>query len=313
MRGWTLVVAVMALLASCRDGRKALLPESTGRAYEALIVGDSKATDIVRSVLQEPMEGLPQQEPWFDVSVADSKKLNATLRSARCLIVTTIGENSGNSISVGYDVYAAPQVVVRIKATSAEQLSRMMRTRATTLRELLTENEMKTARQQLERRHNTEAERTVRQMFGVEMRIPEDMTSSKRGDNFLWLSNNAADGMQNICLYIYKKGIATDGIDWRTLRDSVMAANIPGEEPGMVMRTATEGLTTSSRDGTTICRGLWEMEGDMMGGPFVSLAVADTVRKHIVVAEAFVYAPSREKRNLLRQTEAALQTLRTAP
>ena len=57
-------------------------------------------------------------------------------------------------------------------------------------------------------------------------------------------------------------------------------------------------------------RGLWRMEGDMMGGPFVSVARLDEQNNRVVVAEGFVYAPETDKRNFIRRIEAALYTLR---
>ena len=57
-------------------------------------------------------------------------------------------------------------------------------------------------------------------------------------------------------------------------------------------------------------RGLWRVEGDMMGGPFVSLARLDEQNNRVIVAEGFVYAPETEKRNYIRRIEAALYTLR---
>ena len=58
-----------------------------------------------------------------------------------------------------------------------------------------------------------------------------------------------------------------------------------------------------------VLRGLWRMEGDMMGGPFVSHAQLDEARQRVIVAEGFVYAPETDKRNFLRRIEAALFTL----
>ena len=96
-----------------------------------------------------------------------------------------------------------------------------------------------------------------------------------------------------------------------------MKANIHGEQPGMHMTTAQAELTTYPLlNDTTYClRGLWEMTGDMMGGPFVSISCGHSNPTESigsgkqVVAEAFVFAPSQKKRNLVRQLEAVLQTL----
>ncbi|NLI63696.1 MAG: DUF4837 family protein, partial [Bacteroidales bacterium] len=57
-------------------------------------------------------------------------------------------------------------------------------------------------------------------------------------------------------------------------------------------------------------RGLWKVKGDFMGGPFVSHARVDEVNQRVIVAEVFVYAPDKLKRNLIRQIEASLYTLR---
>jgi hypothetical protein len=51
------------------------------------------------------------------------------------------------------------------------------------------------------------------------------------------------------------------------------------------------------------------MEGDMMGGPFVSHARVDRPNGRVVVVEGFVYSPKGLKRNLIRQMEAVLYTL----
>ena len=56
-------------------------------------------------------------------------------------------------------------------------------------------------------------------------------------------------------------------------------------------------------------RGLWEMENDMMGGPFVSYSQVDTAKNIVVVTEGFIYAPEKRKRDYIREMEAALQTL----
>jgi len=57
-------------------------------------------------------------------------------------------------------------------------------------------------------------------------------------------------------------------------------------------------------------RGLWKiLDGEAMGGPFVSLTRLDQVNGRVVTAEAFLYAPGQKKRNALRQIEAILYTL----
>ena len=47
-----------------------------------------------------------------------------------------------------------------------------------------------------------------------------------------------------------------------------------------------------------------------MGGPYVSHMRLDEKNQRIIVAEVFVYSPDKLKRNLIRQMEASLYTLR---
>lgn len=51
-------------------------------------------------------------------------------------------------------------------------------------------------------------------------------------------------------------------------------------------------------------------EGDFMGGPYVSHVRLDKVNQRIIVSEIFVYSPDKMKRNLVRQMEASLYTLK---
>jgi len=57
-------------------------------------------------------------------------------------------------------------------------------------------------------------------------------------------------------------------------------------------------------------RGLWKiLDGEAMGGPFVSLTRLDQVNGRVVTAEAFLFAAGQKKRNAMRQMEAILYSL----
>lgn len=147
--------------------------------------------------------------------------------------------------------------------------------------------------------------------MGCTLTIPEGMTLSRKAKDFLWFSDNGASIMRNICLYSYPAE-AMDTALVIQKRDSVMRQNMPGEEPQMYMKTEA-GLPVGyqwSAGGILRTSGWWEMEGDMMGGPFVSHSRLDKKRGRILVAEAFLYAPDRDKELPLQRLEEALQTLR---
>ena len=76
------------------------------------------------------------------------------------------------------------------------------------------------------------------------------------------------------------------------------------------MKTVPTSLIQSHAEGRDIIRGLWEMEGDAMGGPFVAHCWKDSVTGKTMTALAFVYAPEMKKRNKIKQLEAVLYTMK---
>ena len=310
-----LLLTAIVALCSCSGGPQSLLPKSGGRPYEVLLVAsDRRCAAVADSVLTQDMPLLPQREPMFDVSLIDTTRFNQTTRLARCIVIVTVNPAVFTSTRIRYEknVWARPQLVVYVNTPSASQLSQYMAKAGHRLTSLLTRAEINTAISTLRAGSNRKAESSIRRMFGWDMRIPAEMKAGKTGRNFIWLSDNRPDRMRNICVYSYS-GTTLDAHRALAARDSVMRLNIPGELDGMYMQTTpgsvTAGLATEDGRTMMISRGLWEMRNDAMGGPFVSYSVVDSANSRIIVAEAFVYAPGTNKRNLIRSAEAALYTL----
>lgn len=320
MRWLTLFVLAAALaLCSCGDGRRSLLPKSGGRPYEVLLLpatGERDAARPIGGILAGDMEGLPQPEPLFDVSLTDSTHFNQAAKLARSIVIVNIDPALFTDTRIRYEknVWARPQMVVYVNAPDTASLRADLPRIGKALVDLLVRFELNNEIAMLNAGSNTGAEAVADSMFGCRIKIPGDMKASRQGHGCLWLSDNAASGMRNICIYSYRgNGLSPE----RALaaRDSVMRENIKGERDGMymqtVVRTVTCGTTKEHGREVMVMRGLWEMKDDAMGGPFVAHSVVDTPRGRVIVAEAFVYAPEMKKRNLLRKLEAALYTLRT--
>lgn len=308
MRTGCLLILTMILLVAC-DGGNALQPKSGGRPYEVLTVDDRDS--IIYKVLDKDVDGLPQREPSFDISSTDGVHFDQTARTARAVVKVTEDSTLYTETRIRYErnVYARPQIIVYITTPSRMELGKAMGKDAAKLRNLLTNFEMGVETAILKKKHNPRAEEKIRKMFGVEMLVPADMQSDKTGKDFIWLSNNTGSGMQNICIY------SAASLDVTRVRDSVMRKNIPGERRGMYMKTNAasvirQKMTAGDRrlDKVELVRGLWEMENDAMGGPFVLHVFRKGDR--YIYAEAFVYAPEMKKRNKIRQTEAALYSIK---
>lgn len=299
----SLILCALLLMAAC-NGRQTVLPSSSGTPFDVILMGDS--TDCVRQTLEADVPGLPQCEPLFHVTTADPKQMATATRLARSIVIVDIDSRQYTRISLRQEknVYATPQTIVHLHAPSADTLRQYLSANNSLVR-LLLRHEYNAEAARLRSHHNPKAEAAIRRMFGCTMSIPSTMTASKRGKDFIWLSDNSAYGMTNICVY-------TSGN-----RDSVMRINIKGETDEMYMTTVAQSVTRQQvyphGQTVTVTRGLWEMKGDAMGGPFVSHTITDSLSGRTIVAEAFVYAPSMPKRNLLLRAEAALYTLSVTP
>lgn len=297
---WLITLAtVCCLLTGCH--RSPLQPQSGGKPYEVVLTGDIDSA--VYRQLTLDVEGLPQPEPWFDVVVGQEQPL------ARNIVKVDADSVRYTRTHIRYeqDVNAAPQLIVYIHTPSGTALRREMPALGERLRRLLAQAESDRTRHYLSERHNSQAEDTIRKMFGIELSVPDDLTAQRRDKDFIWLSNTSAEAQRCLCVYAVRHAYAANDM---SIRDSVMKRHIKGETDAMYMRTTpgtVSAYSYTARDGRReyVARGLWEMEGDAMGGPF-SQHIIPIDSTLTIVVEAFVFAPGMKKRNMMRQLEAAI-------
>ena len=312
------LLLLLILMTGCQKGRNGQLPASTGQPYEVVVEGDTDS--IVTQILTADVPGLPQPEPLCNVINVKRGRLKGSYLMVRTRIVVEIDpRNKEFSAKSSKDMNASPQLVIRIKAKSAEQLRAMLYNKvaskegepsldvevskneevnknAQLLRNLIDQSELQHLASLI--KQNPEKQKEVKRMFGLNMKIPASLDASKKAKDFLWLSNNASTGMQNLLIFKVsnnKQKVSNNEQKARNNEqiDSILKRNMVGETDNMYMSIP------QLRE-----RGLWEMKGDAMGGPYVMR------RKGNIVIIAFVYAPEMKKRNLTKQLEAVLSTIR---
>ena len=285
---------LLLFLASCSTGgRNGKLPKSTGMPYEVVLEGDTDS--IVTKMLTEDVTGLPQPEPLCRLIQVKKGKTRGNYLLVRTRIVVNIGVRDF-SVTLRHDENASPQNIIRITAQSAQQLRE--RLNGEKLRHIVDEVELKHLADIISgnpSKQNREMQDEIKKMFGIDMKIPAAMNASKKAKDFIWISNNASSGMQNLLVFKVKNEHQID---------SILRTNMPGETDSMYM--VIPHLSE---------RGLWEMKGDAMGGPYVmhrihrqtSQAAKQGYNLYII---AFVYAPEMKKKILIKQLEAAISTIK---
>ena len=328
---YLLLVFVTVLVSACSGksgnqtggGKSILMPPASGRPYELLVVinqdmWERPAGRALYNVLDKDVPGLPQSERSFRIMFTDPTNFDSTLKLVRNIIIVQVDEKrfTQPKMSAAKDVYAAPQAILTIQAPTEASLGGFITENTNKIIDYFTTQEMNRQMQVLEPNHSEFISNKVKEMFDCDVWVSGELSSFKEGEDFYWFGTNTATRDRNFVIYSYPyTAYDTFTKEYFThKRDSVMRVNIPGAREGMYMETDTlmtkvKGLNVQGQYALE-ARGLWRVKADMMGGPFVSHARVDTVNNRVVVAEVFVYSPDTRKRDLIRQMEASLYTLR---
>ena len=299
-----------------------MLPNASGLPYEMLVVMDDEQWErplgrAVFNVLDTDVPGLPQSERSFRITrVAPSGMSSNMFRIMRNIIKVDIQNiYTQPKLKFARDVYAYPQMVMTLQAPDEASLAQYVEDNAQSIIDFFTRAEMNREISNLREEHNLDVSRLAKEILGVDVWVPWEVNKYKKGKDFLWASTNSEKKDMNIVLYSYPYTDAnTFTLDYfLNKRDSVMKANIPGGPEGSYMTTQHDYVYV--KDATVhgkyaqVARGLWRVQGDRMGGPFVSHSRVDEVNGRVIVAEIFIYAPESLKRDLVRRMEAALYTV----
>jgi len=297
-----------------------LLPNASGAPYEVLVVMDDNlwkgdAGRALFDVLSANTPGVAQAENMFRISRISPVHLDNMTKVARNIIIVEISEKySKSKIAYKKNAWAKPQAVVIINAPDVESFINVMIEYNEAITEFLVNYERERQIAFNRKNHNREATEKVKEIFGVQLYIPSNLKKFTTANHFFWASNMSLEKRQDIIVYSYPYTDPNTFTKEFLLqkRDSVLRANLPGPKEGSYMateRTRFEpSFKTIWKNGRYCAeiRGWWRVEGDMMGGPFISHTQLDEINNRVITVEGFVYAPGHAKRNLIRQLEAVV-------
>lgn len=305
-----------------KSKKSIMMPNASGLPYEMLVVMDDEQWErplgrAVFEVLDSDVPGLPQSERSFRITRVDPSGMKSNMfRIMRNIIKVDIQKiYTQPKFKFARDVYSYPQMVMTLQAPDEASLAQYVKENAQSILDFFTKSEMNREINNLREKHNPIVSQLAQELLDVDVWVPYEVNKYKKGKDFLWASTNTGKKDMSIVLYSYPY---TDRNTFTleyflNKRDSVMKVNIPGGPEGSYMATQRDYVYV--KDATVhgkyaqVARGLWRVQGDRMGGPFVSHSRVDEVNGRVIVAEAFVYAPESLKRDLIRRMEAALYTV----
>ncbi|MBO4611419.1 MAG: DUF4837 family protein [Bacteroidales bacterium] len=309
---------ICAVFAGCKRSAP-LLPNVSGKAGEVLCViekadWDGALGEAVRSVLEDEYPFLPVTEYRYTVTHVTHAGFESDMfRVHRNIVFFDINpQNVRTGVELIQNKWAKPQCVLLISAYTAEMADSLFRARSEFIVGAIEQAERDRVIANTRRYENADVYPRVSEVFGGSVHVPTGYKLRKISHDFAWISYDRQYVTQGIFVYrlpVVGDDFSNDRIIER--RNEVLKENVPGMFEGTYMITGdywapqTRYLKYKGR-GFAETHGMWDVQGDFMGGPFVSHSFYSPDGSEIIVAEAWVYAPKYNKRQLLRQVESLL-------
>lgn len=342
------ILAVLALglfVTSCGDLTKVpdYKPSSGGGVDEVMVVAEDS---IWKNHLEEPVtewlnkefEVLPQYEPSYKFGYINYEALKGLIKQHRNLIIfadltdnskvtklvtEVLGEeytakalnNSDFSYAIKRNVWSEPQIVFFVFANSPGQLVANIANKGDVILDSLSRHEIiqKYSPGLYLPHYNKQLTQKIKESLNINLKMPPEYFLALEKPNFLWFRWEPEEASNNLFVYTEPLPATIDPQRPVHLRDSLGKAFVQTELDSAYMVSDTtlgikQRMITVNGFDVLETRGLWEMEHDFMGGPFINYYILDKANNRAVMLDGFVFSPKGHKKMRIRFMEAIFAT-----
>jgi hypothetical protein len=313
---------IMVLMLGSCDFKKLGVKPSTGKTNEILVVTNSDADwkgrmgNTIRDFFAQIQPGLPQDENMYTLAHIPQANLSEMLKTHHNIFIVDVNpEFEQPLIETKKDLWARPQRVIKMTVPNTDEFYKIFNEKKETFLELFNANERRRITLAFDAIEDVKIRNRLISEYDVSMRFPKGFYIAVDTNNFVWIRREAERFSQGVILYFYPYTEMTSFNPDVIVRkqDSITKKYIPGPAKGSYMKISMfEPPVTKQIEfngGYAVeMRGLWELQNDFMGGPFISYTFVDEQHNRVVTIMGYVYNPSQDKRDLVRQVEAILYT-----
>jgi len=318
-------LALLMLLPSvgffaCSSDKAPAKAASKGSSSEIVVVAENNLWktslgDTIRNYFSSFRAGLPQPEPLYTLVQINLSEFGRLFETHRNILAIAIDSSlTKEKVEIGYDVWAAPQRVVKITAPSIEMLKATFKAKQKEIFNLYENAEIKRLQNLYSKSHNIKSIEAVSKKFHISLNIPADYYLAVNKDNFIWLRREATTMSQGILIYSYPftDTLAYNPRKIQSVRNQFTRLYVPGPSDSSYMIISNHEIkpvtrTLSLKNQYAVeTRGLWETDGDFMGGPFINYTFVDKKNNMVIALDGFVYAPNVDKAQFLKEVQAIL-------
>ncbi len=307
-------------LISCKEGggRRAALQAVTGSVNEILVITpkerwDGPLGDTIRAFFGQPQMGLPQGEPVFDMISLPMSNFNKTVKAHRNVLILSL-KSKADSASIGYmdSPWARSQKVFRIVAPAEEDFYKVFDAHKENMMKVFLAAERDRLIDVYKSAPNMKVYNAFKDKYGMLLYCPGGYNINKDTADFVWTSYETRVDSRGF-IFFEEPYENESQLNYQVILDNVnekLKQFIPGPLDStwmaldMVTPMTAANYQYAGKHYAMLIKGLWQVENDYMGGPFVLNVVLDQKNNRVLYMMGYVYAPDGKKRNLLRQVES---------
>ena len=301
---------------------------------------------VIDSIFNQEMIGLPREEGIFRMSYVDPRKMNFVLKQRRNLIflftldetapgaqivknlltqqqIQEIQTNKDKYIETYKNVYAKDQEVMFLFAQDQQQMIEKLKDNGQKLIDFFDKAERDRLNASLFNNGTVKGiSDWLQENFHVSITIPFGYKLVQHEPDFLWVRQmNTNDDRDIFVAKADYKSVDQFKPDKLIEFRNEVAKKYLYEDPERVntyLVTETDipykPVITKEINFNGVyaveVRGLWRTNTHSMGGPFIAYALSDQATGKFYYVEAFVYGPSKDQREMMRQMETILHTFK---
>ena len=319
-------VILSVMMMACEHPTVSRKDRSTGNIAEILVVTQNEDQwsgiigDSIKHFFLDYQYGLPQPEEQNKLLHINVGAFSELFHKHKCILEVEIDPTAEKAVAeTAVDLWAAPQRYVKITAPNAYAWVDLFETQKEVYHKWFNKVERDRILNVLRPTNDNKISEAIAKKFGFTLTVPQGFYIAKNEPEFMWIRKELE--RSSACLVIYQLPYQDTAQFSResliAMRNMMVGKHIPGPSEGSYMATETEfvpPLVTYVADypaGYTMeMRGMWRVENDFMGGPFVSYTFADNRTGNLVTVEGYYYEPNQKKRNALLQLEAMAYSLK---
>ena len=312
MKKTAIILFFLITALSCSGNQQKLLPASSGNINNISVVTNDElwegaVGEFIRENFGRAIYGLPQIEPIFSLSHIPSKVFSGFATKSRTILKIDVSENEG--VFNFKNTYASPQRIIQITANSPDKIIEIINENLNSIYSTMYFNEIQEKQRRISK--NLNKTQAIKKNTGVSLRFPSAYRVAKADTNFVWIRRDIETGSVNLFIQRQRNQTEQSIIE---KRDSISKIYIPGPVENTYMSTDliyTPNTQQINVGGKQVfeTRGLWEIEGQFMAGPFLNFQIK-LDDDDFIMLDGFVYSPGSTKREYIFELEAIMRSLK---